>query len=1053
MKYTLSVCLILLLSVICGCSKPEPPAAKAPLPAKKPAAKKYIQTISAVTSETYYTEIEPQAMAPVRVTDTDTGLPITHASVRVRWISDDGPIMCSGIHIEDGNYQVPTNGLKGVFYVGALADGYLPDDKENPRFPVELSMKEGETIEVSGTIYHANGDPVTNGIINLRMIDTYLWGTKWPLLYPCSVTPDNKGGFILSHVPSGIDVMYAKYDLPKNSAVYFKDQTFSTSDGDVHLALQLPPELTIKGRVLFSSGSAVSGAWIWTELVTGEAPDAWNKKLADKKEAVSGVAVQSDADGYFELRVLKIMDRYVVKADHPPYAVVYSGPYSDSTPPVDPIELIIQEKGARLFGSFSTSYGQPITNCTLQYSLLKKISQSSVNIKYNKVLLDIVEDGSYISGTIPPGSYTLDFTVPGYYQQSKKVVIQENATEQCDVIFTPCRAITGTVFDAETKLPIPDVLLTNKHGSKKGKNVFSQKTDETGKFWVYCDNNYVQLEFQHPKYAPLECYFSKPRQQYYSSSEENRKEYCPEIFLSKAGALRVFGRENDGTPLNVYGVQLQSGNKKARSLKNTIYLGQQWVPFVEGEALLTNIPVMYSPVCAEVCTKNNGRAITKSDLVDITAGEETTVTVTLPPTGSLVVRFLNPIEHETIDINGYLVEKSASGSKYIQRFGKHNFTAEKQKMSLNETPTNVYKVIIKGKPAISVETNILITANNTTEVLINNDTNVLASISGTVTTHEGGIIQCSVSVYEQSTGKQIEDKYLYYDSSFTIEGLSRDSVYDLSVKTYEGSRTNILIKSIVPGGPDLNITLPVAYRITGNVIDGDGNPLKAMIGIMSKSEQGPGEFKLYNVFPGTYSLRITAREYLEVVRTVTVNDSDVDLGDIVLDDKGITISGRIVTKDNVPVGNARIKAVNKAAGISGSAKTDDSGCFQVKYLPRDMAFYISVNNDKAICDHQTDVLDSDTDIGDLILNPLPYYIVTVVTPEGEPVTSGYINNQKIGADGTWQGHIINNIYPMCFLQHQFNSETTEKDIYKIPITHGTDATNSITITIPASYMR
>jgi len=85
-------------------------------PQKKPAVKKHILNIPSVTSETQYIETEVQAMAPVRVTDADTGLPITHAAVRIRWKSDDGPQMFSGVHIEDGNYKVPTNGLKRTFY-------------------------------------------------------------------------------------------------------------------------------------------------------------------------------------------------------------------------------------------------------------------------------------------------------------------------------------------------------------------------------------------------------------------------------------------------------------------------------------------------------------------------------------------------------------------------------------------------------------------------------------------------------------------------------------------------------------------------------------------------------------------------------------------------------------------------------------------------------------------------------------------------------------------------------------------------------------------------
>ena len=476
MKLSGLLCVILLLSVISGCSKPEPPAAKAPLPKKKAAEKKYIAKIKTVSSETITTNTvpEPQAMAPVRITDADTGLPITHATVRVRWKSLDGPKMCSGIHIEDGKYQVPTNGLKGTFYIGALADGYLPADKENPKFPIELTMKEGDTIKVSGTIHHANGNPETNGIVNLLMKDIALQNKHWQLLSPCSVMPDSNGTFILPHVPAGMDEIYVKYDLPDDTIVEFKDQAFSTSDGDVHLTLQLPPVLAIKGQVLFSSGTTVSGAWVWTERVSREAPDAWNKKLAEKDEAVSGVTTNSDVEGHFELTLLKIMDRYIIKAFHPLYAVAYAGPYSDSVPPPDPLELIIHEDGARLYGRLCDTTDKPVTNCIVEYSIFKRTAPNHRSGKSNKLLLDIAEDGNYISGIIPPGSHKLAFTTRGHYPLSKNVIIQENLAEQCNVEFLPYFVVTGIVCDAETQEPIPNVVLVNKSWRGRDKQKISK---------------------------------------------------------------------------------------------------------------------------------------------------------------------------------------------------------------------------------------------------------------------------------------------------------------------------------------------------------------------------------------------------------------------------------------------------------------------------------------------------------------------------------------------------------------------------------------------------
>jgi len=967
MNFRISLYCILLLLVTYGCSKPSPPAAATP-PSQQKTTVDDIQSSRSTASKPAPDNTESHAA--VHVIDADTGLPITHANVRVRWISDTGPIMCPGLHIEDGNYEVPTNGLKGMFYVGALADGYLPDDKENPKFPVEFVMKKGETIEVSGTIHHANGDPVTNGIINLRMINTYLWGILWPRLNPCSVTPDNKGNFILSHVPSGIDEVYARYDLPNGSITDFKDQTFSTSVGDVHLTLQLPPELIINGHVLLSSGSALSGAWVWTEEVTGDQPDEWNTKIADKKEAVSGVAIQSDAEGKFELRLLKTIDRYVIKAFHPLYAVTWKGPYSNSISPPDPVELIIQEDGARLYGRLSDTAGKPVTNCEVQYTIYKRISQNSGQGKSNKLLLDIAEDGNYISGIVIPGTYNLLFIAPGYYNQVRKVIIQENLAEPCDVEFVACCVVTGTVYDAETEEPVPGVRLVNKSWNIKEYQKFSPITDLNGKFWVLNEKSQLRLEFQHPSYAPIIYEFSQIVNVNKASMEKLISKLNPKLYMSKNGSLRVFGQANDGTPLDGYRLRaVIDKTNRLPSGKNTRLGNSQWAIFTDGEALFTNIYVMFSPVCVEVYGKNSSREMAKSEKVEIIAGEEVSVSVTLPPTGSLALKFLYPVDTDTIKIDGEMLKPSKYGTFHIYMFSNYDFKCEEQYFILNDLLTNMYQIRVHDKEILFLNTNVVVSANATTEILIDNSTNALGSIRGSVTTRSGRIVQCSVHVKEQETGKRIEGEVLHYTSRFTIGGLSLDRLYDLSVQFFGNSMTNMIFRNIAPNGSPIDIQLPDAYRITGNVIDSDGTPLKAIIGIKSNEERGPGEFTLYPVFPGTYSICVNAKDYALVLREVTIYDSNVDLGDIILSDKGIALSGRVVTPENLPVGNVKLYINSIANQMIGSVKTDTNGYFRAKAIPRDMALAISSHHGNALCRRETDPLSSDTDIGDIVLKP------------------------------------------------------------------------------------
>jgi hypothetical protein len=951
--------------VICGCSKPEPPKPGTDSLKKKTTVKS-IWNVHTVTPETYHADTESWAMGTVHVIDADSGLPITHATVRLQWESGGYPKMCFGRHTGDGEYCIPTNGLKGTFYVGAHADGYLPDDKESPPFPVELLLKKGDIIAVFGTIHHANGNPVTNGIINLIMKDIAIQNTQWHLLSPCSVMPDSNGTFFLPHVPAGIDEVYVKYDLPDDTIVEFKDQVFSTSEGDVHLTLLLPPELFIKGSVLFSSGSAVSGAWVWTEKVTGEMPDAWNMKLTEQGEAVNGVAAQTDENGFFELKLLKVMDRYIIKAFHPLYAVAYSGPYSDSVLPPEPVELIIQEDGARLYGRLCDTAGKPVTNCEVRYNIFKRTAPNTSNGKINKLLLDIAEDGNYISGIIPPGSHEITFTAGGHYPQSKNVIIQENLAEQCDIEFLPYCVVTGIVYDAETMQPIPDVKLINKSWRGKENHTFSAATDHNGKFWVLNNNSQMRIEFHHPSYAPALYRFYNYSNQKYESPEQLMHELNPEIYLSKSGTIRVFGHKSDGTPLDGYRAEMAVGRPVRTSFSKYAHFDfDKRATFIEGEALLTNVYVMFSPVYVEVYRDNYIEPLAKSDMIDIVAGEEVSVTVTLPPTGELVLNFLHPIDYDIIKINGKRIINSIYGISYNDCFNKSDFTYKNQQLTMDCLPTNMYQISIKDKDALSLKTNVLITANTTTEVMIDNNTNAVSVIRGSVTTCSGGIIQCLVSLNEPETGKQIDYEWLHDNRVFTFNGLSRVGLYNLTVNFYETSMTNITFKNITPNGPPIDIKLPDFYRITGNVVDDDGNPLKAQVGIKSIKEYGPGEFTLYYVFSGTHTLCINPSGYPMVEREVTVYDSNVDVGDIVISDKGITLSGRVVTPDNSPAKKTRVIIRTSDGHNVYDGRTDKEGCYRAQNLPREKAFSVRVYNNV----YKTEPLSSDTDIGDIMMKP------------------------------------------------------------------------------------
>ncbi len=89
----------------------------------------------------------------------------------------------------------------------------------------------------------------------------------------------------------------------------------------------------------------------------------------------------------------------------------------------------------------------------------------------------------------------------------------------------------------------------------------------------------------------------------------------------------------------------------------------------------------------------------------------------------------------------------------------------------------------------------------------------------------------------------------------------------------------------------------LAYNITGYVYNQEGEPLQAALVILQKDTlklggtytDEDGFFKLMNVEPGSYRIKINIIGYKEKTLEVSVKDKDVDLGRIVMEQKAITV--------------------------------------------------------------------------------------------------------------------------------------------------------------------
>ena len=960
-------CISILLSIfLLSCSKPVEPTVKPIRPVVKPEKEKYTLESREITPPAVVDEELPEPKGyQVTVLDAVSGEPVDHAVVNLKWHINWEPFTLDAVNMGDGRYIICTNKNFGIYYVGIVAEGYLPDNYERGQFPLTVRLKRGETVKVYGTVYDFDGNSISGAYIAARPLNGTIWtNDEWRMVYSCETYSGGDGYYEMPTVPKFLDRLFIRFKHNEYAMLDFTNQIFNTFGKDECVDIVLPEFLELEGQVSYDTGEPAEGARVWVQNHTSAHADSFIRATEYSRYlAAKNCSTITDSNGCFLIRMLDVNPYYAVKAATDMHLPSMAGIFTSDNPAPDFIHLTIQSEGSRMYGRFSDAHGSPVTNVDARYTL---VSVTSSRGAYQKINFEVDDDGNYLSQIVNPGRYSISYNSPGYKVVSKEVSVQKDGTTLTDVVFPQTEIINGIVINPLNSEPIPGVVLVNVNQPSGSTAEFSPQTDGDGKFWIR-PKSYNQIQFSHPDYGTATAYFS---------SERGDSNTIQKIYLSRKTTVAV---RVDGVPPEKdrdYTVTLQH----QPSGKNDLNIGwnRNNRPFYarssleNGTAVFTNVPIHCSPVVALLNTLDGRSTLSRSEPQELIKDDTTHISLAVPAMGTLVVVLAHPYRKNEYSFQGTPIRYGSRDRKSRQIYSPISIHSGCE-IGVNEliwlaVVTNAYTVSFRTLEKPVYSSNIVIRAGETTKIFIDFKTNAYGSIRGTTSLADSTPIDCVINV--RSSGKDRVKSARSRNGDFIVKYLDPDNTYSL-IATYAGiGQTNITVENVSPGDTPVAITLGSAYRISGNLVDGQGIPLSAKVMAARYYSVGPGNFSLFPAFPGTHRVVFDVKGYTPVVKEVTVTSSDVDLGDIVCYDKGYTLSGTVVTSEGSPAPRALV-ILNYGAGKgSKSTRTGPDGTFTIKNLAEDNKYTLVLRHGRERLLHPIENITSDTNLGELKLESI-----------------------------------------------------------------------------------
>lgn len=883
------------------------------------------------------------------IVDATTSQTIAHADIHIKWFDNECVKTAEMTSNKKGFFHFPKSSLPSPVFISATCDGYWPVSISWRSSPVTLVLHPGDTVELRGSVIDEWGEPVPNAHIAVRTDDMDQLRRMQNVLFGTNAKTDENGNFSSAYLPAGLKDLYPQVqhdDFPKYEL--YKDK-FDTLYGDVDLSLTISRGFSVSGRVQFASGVPIPNAYVWAEHIDKNTYSS-QKTRKSRGRPIRRALCRSDKNGIFAFGCIPPSRPFVIKAAVQEFPAIYAGPWDEVDTPPEFIELVMTNDLCRLIGQFKNMHDEPITNVTCEARL---------DYNRNETILDIDEEGNYVSEYLLPGKYNIKFEAPTYHEERFSVLLNKNENKLMDVIFRSLPVITCVVKDIETKRPIENVRI--KKGRSDNNTYISDKTDENGMFFVLSQD--CNLTLTHPDYATHRMHLSN----------RTKSETLKTVFLSKPADVRVSVYDNTGALAKNQPVYLVHNNDDSDDFYRFSY---NYITDVinaeDGTCLFTNVPTHYSQLLA----------IVRGDFYNVASHSEpfkpkpytiNDVVIYLAPEGALKINFSEPVSIE--DSSCIIEYRRQYGSSATQLFMKKN----EKEWYASQLKTGKFYLTVIVKNHHTIYTNVFIHPNETTILRIDYSKNN-GVISGSVRYADGSPADCYLLCKANESHFTFRNEYQHTKNGvFAFHELDPNLKYTISTSSSSKHGSKNLAENISPNGPPLALVISNIYSVSGRVCVNDESVKRIegtiKIGTRRNSLNSDGTFVFQNYEPGKYDIIIIVKGYVTYKDECEIIANNLDLGTIILTEKEVVIKGRLLEDNGTPAKNELVSInMPEENNIDTSANgfTDESGCFRIEKLPPDTPLELHVSYSKTHTKTTKQIgpfSEGTTDIGDIILPP------------------------------------------------------------------------------------
>ncbi len=519
----------------------------------------------------------------------------------------------------EGAYRMPETKAGKQTELFVTAPGYYPAVRPVTGGTVRITMTRGRTVRVTGIVYGPDGTGLSGAWVSVAWAGEPEAEKAMEGVRACRTETGTDGSFVLEGVPVGegrycMKVVHGSYPVYQDY-----EHTFSTKMGDFYTEVTLADGSDVPGMVRYTSGEPVTGVLVWAEYVTIADEQSTTQELEKVTSPIPGAAAYTDRTGRFDIRQIPAGIRFLLKCVPEGRLGTFSGPWTEVTLGGKQITLEIPGRGGYFIVSARTQAGELVRGLTAQTIIQETTGGGARIVRRAVIPLKAISNGWQQSCELRPGVYQVDFAAENAEEKTQFITVGYGRARPIEISMFRTGVVTGRVIRAENGSSCAGAAI------RPSKDIQSEtgesfQADANGRFMIKLARPETWI-FSHPGYAET---------MYEFKGTETDREI--EIVMKKPGAVRVEALTAAGvTASNMYVVLApeESGSRiKPR------------IAFTEsGTYHFKDISPVTGRYCVSVLTRKNEAGGIKSDYFQVTAGEETNITVRMPEMSELAITF------------------------------------------------------------------------------------------------------------------------------------------------------------------------------------------------------------------------------------------------------------------------------------------------------------------------------------------------------------------------------------------------------------------------------